>query len=236
MKIRRLFNYLNYNIQKKRHPELVDYHVYIAALNYSPASIRFFLDKGGELLNSCPLSSESIVFDVGGDIGNWAQTVKEKYDPTIYIFEPNPRSCNRLKEKFKQDQNIAVFPYGLADQNTSAKLSLMGMGSSVFEDSPNYHTKNNHVVIDLRDVKQVMEELKLSSVDLFKINIEGGEYPLLHRMIETNLFEMCRYIRIQFHEWYPNSHALRRQIRQTLDKTHRIEWDYPFVWESWLKK
>jgi len=91
------------------------------------------------------------------------------------------------------------------------------MGSSTVKNSPGFG--KDKVEIELRDIKKVIEDLGLESIDLFKVNIEGGEYPLLDRMIETSIVEKCQYIRVQFHEWYPHSYSLRKKIRKSLLKT-----------------
>jgi hypothetical protein len=81
-----------------------------------------------------------------------------------------------------------------------------------------------------------MDEIGIGEIDLMKINIEGGEYKLLDRMIETGLHLRCKRIRVQFHEWMPESHARYQRIRAGLSRSHDLEWYYSFVWESWVRK
>jgi hypothetical protein len=71
---------------------------------------------------------------------------------------------------------------------------------------------------------------------LIKLNIEGGEYPLLTRMINTDIVEKCRDIQVQFHNCVPDAEAMRLQIRNALSRTHFLTYDYPFVWENWRRK
>jgi len=78
--------------------------------------------------------------------------------------------------------------------------------------------------------------LSLESVDLIKINIEGGEYDLVPRMIESGIVNKCKIIRIQFHDWIPGAFAMRKKIVKELSKTHEVEWSFPLVWESWIRK
>jgi hypothetical protein len=69
-----------------------------------------------------------------------------------------------------------------------------------------------------------------------KINIEGAEFPLLERMIETELLKQVDCFMIQFHEWHPGAYHRRREIRKALRKSHKLDWDYHFVWEKWSVK
>jgi hypothetical protein len=68
-----------------------------------------------------------------------------------------------------------------------------------------------------------------------KINIEGAEFPLLDRMIKTGLLQNVDCFLIQFHEWHPGAYKKRRHIREALSRTHRLEWDYYFIWEKWVR-
>ena len=88
----------------------------------------------------------------------------------------------------------------------------------------------------LKDIFSFLNKEGINKIDLIKINIEGGEYPLLKRMIETNIIEKCNDIQVQFHNFYPNAITLRNEIRDSLQKTHFLTYDYPFVWENWRKK
>lgn len=236
LKIKRGLSFLNYQVQSRRYPVLAQRRQFLRALHYSRGAIRFFLDEGDSLLTECDLGPESLVFDVGGDVGNWAEAISRRYDPYIHIFEPNPNSYQSLRAKFTDLEKVAIEPFGLSDCNRTARLSLRGMGSSVFAESPRYESCAHHAEIDLRDIAEVVGAMEVDNIDLFKVNIEGSEFPLLLRMIETSLIEKCRIIRIQFHEWYPGAHRLRKEIRRQLARTHEVEWDYPFVWESWRRK
>ena len=81
--------------------------------------------------------------------------------------------------------------------------------------------------MELRDVVEIIK----SPIDS-SINIEGGEYRLLPRMLDTGIVNLCQHLQIQFHN-YPNCIKLRDDIRRKLMLTHTEIFNYPFVWESW---
>lgn len=204
--------------------------------SYSRASIDFLaVEMRGLILSNGPgFNKNSVVMDVGGETGVWAMQIYDKYAPCLKIYEPNPHAVAVLKERFK-DKNAEIFPFGLGSRNQTCLLSNDGMGSSIFASSRNYQHADK-IEVTLRDVRDVFEELKVPEIDLIKINIEGGEYDLLPRLIETGLVKRCKIIRVQFHDWIPNAFAMRRRIVRELAKTHDIEWSYPMVWESWVRK
>lgn len=234
--IRKVINYFLFRtVYRIMYPEIKN-NQYIRALSYSKAILDWSRTGARQSIytQSDLLTTSSIVFDVGGEIGNWSIKVYETYKPTIYIFEPNPESIKALTERFS-DKKVRILGYGLGSKNTTTSLSDSGMGSSIYESSPAYNGSGKFQ-IEIRDIVEVFSELKLDSVDLIKINIEGGEYDLLPRMIESGIVNKCKIIRVQFHDWIPNSFTLRKKIIGELAKTHNIEWSYPMVWESWIRK
>jgi len=236
-RLRRKINYFLFKSYcRLKYPEMMQHEDIARALSYTVSSLKF-LDseqKNSILSSSDRLNNSSIVFDIGGETGNWAMQVYSKYKPNLYIFEPNPVSLKVLEEKFA-GKNVNIFPYGVGAENTTANLSNSGMGSSVYNSSPGY-TKSEKFDIEIRDIVEVVKELSLETIDLIKINIEGGEYDLVPHMINTGLVNKCKIIRIQFHDWIPNAFAMRKQIVRKLSRTHNVEWSYPLVWESWIRK
>jgi FkbM family methyltransferase len=236
-KIRRLINYVLFRtVRHRQRRNLRAHEPMIAYLNYSKAAIEFVQRQECDkiLAEVVGLTKGRVVLDVGGDTGVWAMELYQRYAPQLCIFEPHPRSVKALQERFAAVDS-KILPFGLGASNQSCQLSDDGMGSSVFDTSRNYLVAKKFD-IRIRDVQEVFTELNLKEVDLIKINIEGGEYDLLPRLIDTGLVNRCRIVRVQFHDWFPNSFALRRRIVKGLAKTHDVEWSYPMVWESWIRR
>ncbi len=202
---------------------------------YSKAIIRFCEDMAAtNMLLECPLDEGSVAFDVGGYKGEWAKQIKRRYNPCIHIFEPDEASFRELQGVFGSDPRVTCHRFGLAGSERTATLRHSHMGSTIFDSSPAKGKKTSE--IRLRDIRTVVEELGVAEVDLIKINIEGGEYELLDRLIEAGLLPRFKRVRVQFHEWIPGSHRMYRRIREGLARTHEIEWHYSFVWESWVRR
>lgn len=236
-KIRRLANYALFRTVRHRYSrELCVHGPMIAHLNYSKAAIEFVRrqERDKILAAVAGLTKDRVVLDVGGDTGAWAMELYQRYAPQLYIFEPHPRSVEALHERFAA-LDSKILPFGLGSSNQNCQLSDDGMGSSVYDASRNYLAADKFD-IRIRDVQEVFTELNLQEVDLIKINIEGGEYDLLPRLIDTGFVSRCRMVRVQFHDWFPNAFALRRRIVNDLAKTHDVEWSYPMVWESWIRR
>jgi FkbM family methyltransferase len=186
------------------------------------------------ILHDVNIDSNSVVVDVGAFTGVWAQHMVDRYDPVIYAFEPNPRSFDLLQQRAIDNPKLQPMPYGLGDEDLTVDFTLNGLGSSMCDDRSS-NLDMPRIKVDIAAVDRVWKELKLGNVDLMKINIEGAEFPLLDKMIKSDLLKNVDCFMIQFHEWHPGAYAKRRRIREELSKTHRLEWDYHFVWEKWVR-
>ena len=78
--------------------------------------------------------------------------------------------------------------------------------------------------------------MQLKKIDLLKINIEGGEYPLLEKLVESKTIQNIQNIQIQFHDFIPDYKKRYDLIAKELQKTHYKTYDYPFIWENWMMK
>jgi hypothetical protein len=72
-------------------------------------------------------------------------------------------------------------------------------------------------------------------VRLMKVNIEGGEYELLERMLECGLTTRVADLQIQFHNFSPDAAERMAAIQRGLAATHRPTYQYRFVWENWRR-
>jgi FkbM family methyltransferase len=204
---------------------------------YRPAFYKWLKDRSANehLLHEADIGPKSVVLDVGAYIGEWAQEITNLYDPAILAFEPDPRNFKQLEQRAQDNAHLTPYRYGLGEKNEKVLMKLEYMGSSVIS----HDTENNEAPsasAEIRDIFDTWNTLALERVDLMKINIEGGEFSLLERMIETGLIKKVDCYLIQFHEWHPGAYRRRRMIRKAMGKTHRLVWDYHFVWEKWVTK
>jgi FkbM family methyltransferase len=184
-----------------------------------------------DLLFDVDVDERSVVLDIGAYDGEWSEQVSRRYGSTIYAFEPDPTSFRRMAARLVDQPNVVPLRYGLGDTDQTAALALDGPGSSIYSQSGLFGTAQ----VQLREVTSVLDELGIEHVDLLKVNIEGGEYDLLDRLIEAAWLPRIRLVSVQFHEWHPNAYRRRRSIRRALRRHHQEAWNYPWVWEYWRR-
>ena len=201
--------------------------------NYSSAIFSWFQDNGSSLLYEHNLNSKSIVVEVGAYTGTWSLNMYNKYNCTVLAYEPVKKYYNQLNENISQFEKVKSYNFGLCNKNEKVKITHKGVQTSILNQFEDFDE-----IIEIRDIAS-LKHLKNLTIDLISINIEGSEYDLLNRIIETQMINNITSIQVQFHEWYPSlkeSKILRNQIHNKLKETHRLVYSYDFIWEKWSKK
>jgi FkbM family methyltransferase len=204
---------------------------YLLRDEFTISVVKWKKDLGEKNLRlNYPLTKDSIVFDLGGYQGDFAYEISKRYDPFIYIFEPQTQYYEYLLKRFHNNLKIKVFNYGLYNKNDVSFLSSEQNASSIFKN------RMSGIKINLQEFKSQFNIFNLNQIDLCKINVEGAEYPILLHLLEFDLIKKIKYLQVQFHNFYPKAVNLRKTIREELRKTHTEQYNYPFVWESWSLK
>jgi len=176
------------------------------------------------------LNENSVVFDLGGYEGWFTDQISKKYNSNIYCFEPIPEFANKIKNRFHDNNKVKVFTEGISNESKSAIIYINNDASSV-------NSKNGTPLsIKLTKMDLIMKEHNIQKIDLIKINIEGEEYPLMDYLIENKIHEKIQNIQVQFHRIGDNYQDRYNKIANNLEKTHKLTYFYPFVWENWKIK
>jgi FkbM family methyltransferase len=150
-------------------------------LNSSDLStfVKIFLNREYEI----PLAKEpAVIIDAGANVGYAAVFFALKY-PNARIIAIEPETVNFAVLK----QNTAAFPNILpvkaALWPTSGYVDLLdpGMGSWGFEAADPNGPKSNHAALEkvrAITIGEILNEFGLPSIDILKIDIEGGEKTL----------------------------------------------------------
>ncbi len=190
-------------------------------------------DRGDATLRQdYSLDENSVVLDVGGYQGDFSQAMIDRFGCRVFVFEPMPVFSEQCRQRFAGDPRVSVLDYGLGARDEQLFLSTSDDASSFFRN----HDAYGSVAASIHDVLSVWQKLDLEHVDLIKINIEGGEYPLLRRLIETQLIHQVSNIQVQFHDFVEDAVVQRNELRRRLETSHDETWCYEFVWENWSRR
>ena len=141
--------------------------------------VKQWYDDGGDyrFRFDYPLDRSSLALDLGGYEGQWASDLYSRHRCRILIFEPVRSFADRVGERFRNNDDIEVFQYGLGAASRSETIHVCGASSST------YRKRSKIEEIKIIDAKQWFDEHHIDSVQLMKINIEGGEYELLEQLL-----------------------------------------------------
>jgi FkbM family methyltransferase len=192
---------------------------------------QWFADDGEYTLRfDYELDEDSIVFDLGGYQGQWASDLYARYRCRIYLFEPVSSFAERIRLRFKRNEHIQVYQVALGGTTRREIIHVTADASSMFGRS------GRGEPIEIIDVSEWFSKNPVTRIHLMKINIEGGEYELLDRLIETGLVEIIDNIQVQFHGFVKGDQERMERIQNALQKTHEPTYQYKFVWENWRRK
>ena len=177
------------------------------------------------------LNEDSVVFDVGGYLGEWAVSIYARHKCNIFIFEPVTVYYNRIQNRLKGNDKFQIFNYGLGAHTRKMNVTTIGDESSFYLDSSEVQDAQVY------DAAFIIDKLTTNgTIDLLKLNIEGGEYEVLPRLIESGHIKNITNIQVQFHYWIENFDAQIAEIRNRLSETHVCTYSYEYVWENWELK
>ena len=205
--------------------------------SFQDLEYRRYLLSGGdqELRFSYPLKQSSLVLDVGGYEGQFASDLYSRYRCKILIFEPVKQFFDSIQTRFSCNPDITAFRAGLSGTDSSCQINLAGDGSSTLLPGRKLlNFKGSSEEVQLFDVKSFLADYNIERIDLLKINIEGGEYDLLERMIESGDILKCKALQIQFHHFCHDAVERRKAIRAYLKNHFTCSFCYEWIWESWI--
>lgn len=192
---------------------------------------KYYADDGETKLRyAYDLNPDSTVLDLGGYEGQWASNLFSRYLCNIYVFEPVTTFAKAIEERFIHNDKITVYPFGLGGATRTELIHVDADGSSTMGSSTDVEK------IRIVDIHEWLVENSIEEIALIKINIEGGEYELLDRMIETGTLPRIANLQIQFHNFTEDARSRMENIQRELGKTHHPTYQYEFVWENWSRK
>lgn len=188
---------------------------------------RFLVDGGNSLLiDDFNLHGQSQVVDFGGYLGDWSFQIHQTYGSQVCIVEPVPQFVDHLTKRFESNVNVRIFPYVCSSQIGLTNLFLSNDGTGFFADGKS-------IDVESRSVSDLLDFIGRDVIDLVMINIEGGEYELLGLLQEHGVIAKTKHILVQFHQIAGASPTEHQAIQSMLAISHKLVFDYPFIWQRW---
>lgn len=137
------------------------------------------------------------VIDAGANVGLWTKYILTRMPKRVYCFEPNLKALDNLRNNMKDEKNVTIVPKAIGTEN--GKIKFYADENSLI--SSIYPTGNNiEYEVDCVTFDSFLEEHGLDKIDLFKLDIEGAEFPIL-RSFGKDQFDKIDAFLIEYHEW-----------------------------------
>lgn len=189
-----------------------------------------FISDGGDtvIFKNIMLNKDSVVIDGGGFNGEFTDEILKKTFHKIYIYEPDTNFYNDLLKKYKFEKKVEILNLALFNKEQTINLSKNSNASSIMENSED-GTKVKAVDIS-------KEFKKYKDIDLLKLNIEGAEYDVISRLIETQEINKVKYLLVQFHKEHDLDGLKFQNINLEILKNYNIVFNYKYVWSLFIRK
>jgi FkbM family methyltransferase len=157
------------------------------------------------------LKSESIIFDVGANVGHFSLFFSDIAERT-YAFEPTPKTFSVLRDNFaiNGDKKLEMYQCALSDHD----------GIVIFLDQGGLNTTNRVTETPSRCTVEVQSmrldtfcrDKNITKIDLLKMDVEGHEFEVLKGAVyvlkdiipEFVLFELLSMERLSIFEKFFN--------------------------------
>lgn len=192
----------------------------------------FYRAGGNPLLHDLPVGSDDVVIDAGGFEGDWAAAMLVRTGCRIELYEPVPAFAARCRALLGRNGRVRVVEAALGGSERTARFAVDSVASSEFTH------RGGTVEARVEDAHAVVGRLAAAhgEVACLKLNIEGGEYEVLERILERGDAARCRSILVQFHAQPEGWERRMSSITERLSATHEAAWRFPMVWEKWVRR
>ncbi len=122
------------------------------------------------------------IVDAGANIGYYTALGSAAAGPSgrVIAFEPSPYAYQRLQSLVARNRltNVTTLPLALSDKKGKAELSLP-KGAAIHAPTMLSLANSDSVPIEVTTLDEIADELRLSSIDLLKLDVEGLEPRIL---------------------------------------------------------
>jgi FkbM family methyltransferase len=148
----------------------------------------------------------------------------------VIAFEPMPGFAQVIRHRAELKKlNIKVIEAAVSDSDGFFTLEEDGERTAGADADK---AQGAVVVAKKIDIAAWVKELN-TEINILEINIEGSEYDVLKRLLQSEEINRVERLNIQFHEISDNSKDAVEDIRKSLAKTHNLLWSFDWIWEAW---
>ena len=165
-----------------------------------------------------------VAIDCGANIGDVTELLA-RGGAVVHAFEPNPHAFAVLSRRFADRSNVVLHPRAVLDRAELVRLYLhvdaprdpvpASVGSSLLRTKGNVDP-DRYVEVEAIDLAAFVLELD-RPVKVLKLDVEGVECPIVHRLIDLGAIERIGTVLVELHDRHiPQLRAENDGLRERL--------------------
>lgn len=198
--------------------------------------LRVRLNAAGSTRKLRQEGSKGLFVDCGSNLGQGFDFFSRFYSPEFFdyvLFEPNPYCFELLRLKIDKLEGHCIQLFQKAISVAEGKLNFYGLeedeggkysvGGSVLRqhNSKSYEASEERSImvntISFSDF--IKKQSQNYSTIIVKMDIEGGEYPVIEDLLSTGLFNSIDTFYIEFHSQYMST-----DLKPTYVEAEKLFW------------
>lgn len=183
------------------------------------------------------IGDDGIIIEIGAYNGFFTEMLADKFPEAIIVaLEPVPSLFAEAEARLQGREKVILSNSGLWNSpesyhyDFSLPMTDDGAASTVI---PSLEQRDG-VRARFFDIGSYLE--MFGDIDLLVMNVEGSEYELLPRILETDAIKRIKNLQIQFHDVADDSFDKMVAIRDDLARTHFLTYRFEFVMENWRRR
>lgn len=179
---------------------------------------------------------KKIGIDCGANVGLVTQDLLKHCDH-VYCFEPNPFAFKVLESRFSGLKNVTCFNKAVLDREDKVKLFFhkesdkdeikWSTGSTLLEFKTNT-SREKFTEVEAIDLCSFIKKLDCK-IEILKIDIEGVEYEIINKLIDTKLIYNIKNVFVELHakkipELEEKEEQLKKRILDLNLKNINLDW------------
>lgn len=158
-------------------------------------------------------NSKKVILDIGAHAGFFALYCRVLNSETkIICVEPEPQNIKILNEHLQLNKipNVEVEPSALAEKSGRREMFVSSDSSFHFLLADGEKT-DSKITVNCLSLRDLCKKYRIDSIDIMKMDIEGGEYELFNGWTEDD-WKMISTIIMEYHDFKKNKHNTLREI------------------------
>jgi FkbM family methyltransferase len=156
--------------------------------------VIFVKEDYGKVLN------ESIVIDIGANIGVFSLYAAQCGAKKIYAYEPNSTAYSVLLRNIADNKlEDIIIPYRFAVSGSDDETVNIPLCSSPYNQMVRGNTNEDYEEVSTITLETILIQNKIDFVDLLKMDCEGAEYEIIFGL-KVSIFSKLMEIRMEYHD------------------------------------